>query len=134
MNLTAPPVVPGAVVGLGLDLVDIPRFAAVLARRPTISERLFTLGERAYAGSLADPVPSLAARFAAKEAVMKAMGVGLGALDFDEVEVQRQPSGEPRLVLTGRAAELAVERAVRQWLVSLTHTSTAAAAVVVALS
>ena len=134
MNLTAPPVVPGAVVGLGLDLVDIPRFAAVLARRPAMPERLFTAGERAYAGSLADPVPSLAARFAAKEAVMKAMGVGLGAFDFGEVEVQRRPSGEPRLVLTGRAAELAVDRAVRQWLVSLTHTSTAAAAVVVALS
>jgi holo-[acyl-carrier protein] synthase len=134
MNTTAPPRAPGAVVGLGLDLVDIPRFGAVLARRPAMSERLFTAGERAYAGSLADPVPSLAARFAAKEAVMKAMGVGLGAFDFDEVEVQRQPSGEPRLALTGRAAELAVERAVRQWLVSLTHTSTAAAAVVVALS
>jgi holo-[acyl-carrier protein] synthase len=126
--------VPGAALGLGLDLVDIPRFAAVLARRPAMWERLFTAGERAYAESLADPVPSLAARFAAKEAVMKAMGVGLGAFAFGEVEVQRQPSGEPRLVLTGRAAELAVERAVRQWLVSLTHTSTAAAAVVVALS
>jgi holo-[acyl-carrier protein] synthase len=134
MNLTAPLAAPGALVGLGLDLVDIPRFAAVLARRPAMSERLFTAGERGYAESLADPVPSLAARFAAKEAVMKAMGVGLGAFDFGEVEVQRQPSGEPRLVLTGRAAELAVERAVRQWLVSLTHTSTAAAAVVVALS
>jgi holo-[acyl-carrier protein] synthase len=134
MTLTAPLGAPGALVGLGLDLVDIPRFAAVLARRPAMSERLFTAGERGYAESLADPVPSLAARFAAKEAVMKAMGVGLGAFDFGEVEVQRQPSGEPRLVLTGRAAELAVERAVRQWLVSLTHTSTAAAAVVVALS
>jgi holo-[acyl-carrier protein] synthase len=121
-------------MAVGLDLVDIPRFAAVLARRPTLSERLFTPGERAYAGSLADPVPSLAARFAAKEAVMKAMGVGLGAFAFVEVEVQRQPSGEPRLVLTGRAAELSAAQAVRHWLVSLTHTSTAAAAVVLALT
>jgi holo-[acyl-carrier protein] synthase len=116
-----------------LDLVDIPRFAAVLARRPSIYERLFTAGELAYARSLADPVPSLAARFAAKEAVMKAMGVGLGAFAFVDVEVQRRPSGEPSLVLSGRAAALADERAVRHWLVSLTHTATAAAAVVLAL-
>ncbi len=123
-----------APLAVGLDLVDIGRFGAVLARRPSISDRLFTAGERAYAGSLANPVPSLAARFAAKEAVMKAMGVGLGAFAFAEVEVQRHPSGEPFLVLSGRAAELSSQRAVRQWLVSLTHTSTAAAAVVLALS
>ena len=123
-----------AVVGLGLDLVDIARFGRVLARRPSISKRLFTDAERAYADGLADPVPSLAARFAAKEAVMKAMGAGLGAFAFAEVEVQRQPSGEPRLVLSGRAAELSLQRSVSQWLVSLTHSPTAAAAVVVALS
>lgn len=123
----------GGAVGLGLDLVDVTRFGAVIARRPSICERIFTVGERAYAGTLADPVPSLAARFAAKEAVMKAMGVGLGAFPFADVEVQRQPSGEPRLVLSGRAFELSVERSVRRWLISLTHTSTAAAAVVLAL-
>lgn len=124
----------GAPVGLGIDLVDVARFADVLVRRPSIAERLFTLGERAYAATLANPTPSLAVRFAAKEAVMKALGVGLGAFAFAELEVQRQPSGEPRLVLTGRAAELASQRSVRTWLVSLTHTSTTAAAVVVALS
>jgi len=123
-----------AVVGLGLDLVDIARFGRVLSRRPSISGRLFTDAERAYAGRLSDPVPSLAARFAAKEAVMKALGVGLGAFAFGEVEVQREPSGEPRLALTGGAAALASERGAREWLVSLTHTQTAAAAVVVALS
>jgi holo-[acyl-carrier protein] synthase len=124
----------GELLGIGLDLVDIPRFKGVLVRRPSMSQRLFTATERAYAEALADPVPSLAARFAAKEAVMKALGVGLGAFAFTEVEVQRQPSGQPRLVLSGRAAEVASERAVGSWLVSLTHTSGAAAAVVVALS
>ena len=124
----------GGPVGLGLDLVDIARFGAVLARRPSASRRLFTDGERAYAATLANPVPSLAARFAAKEAVMKALGVGLGAFAFVDVEIERQPSGEPVLVLAGRAAQLASERHVRSWLVSLTHTDTAAAAVVVALS
>jgi holo-[acyl-carrier protein] synthase len=97
-------------------------------------ERLFTLGERSYAATLANPVPSLAVRFAAKEATMKALGVGIGAFEFVEVEVQRQPGGQPRLVLIGRAAELASARSVRAWLVSLTHTSANAAAVVVALA
>jgi len=119
--------------GIGVDLVDIGRFAKVLARRPSIVERLFTAGERAYTDSLANPVPSLAARFAAKEAVMKALGVGLGAFAFAEVEVQRRPSGEPVLVLTGRAEQLAEQRGVAHWLVSLTHTATVAAAVVLAV-
>ena len=83
----------GSLVGLGIDLVDVARFAAVLARRPKLAERLFTLGERAYAGTFANPAPSLAARFAAKEAAMKALGVGLGAFAFGDVEVQREPSG-----------------------------------------
>ena len=121
-------------VGLGIDLVDVVRFARVLLRRPSIAERLFTSGERSYAATLANPVPSLAVRFAAKEAVMKALGVVIGAFDFADLEVRREASGEPRLVLTGRAAELASQRAVRSWLVSLTHTSTSAAAVVVALA
>jgi holo-[acyl-carrier protein] synthase len=126
---------PAAVpVGLGIDLVDVVRFARVLLRRPSIAERLFTSGERSYAATLANPVPSLAVRFAAKEAVMKALGVGIGAFDFADLEVRREASGEPRLVLTGRAAELASQRSVRGWLVSLTHTSTSAAAVVVALA
>jgi holo-[acyl-carrier protein] synthase len=121
-------------LGIGLDLVDISRFAKVLARRPELFRRLFTDGEQAYAGTLADPVPSLAARFAAKEAVMKALGVGVGAFAFTEVDVQRLASGEPFLVLTGRAAERASARLVNSWLLSLTHTSTAAAAVAMAIS
>jgi len=131
-----PATVPPATVpvGLGIDLVDVARFASVLLRRPAIAERLFTAGERSYAATLANPVPSLAVRFAAKEAVMKALGVGLGAFAFADLEVQREPSGEPHLVLTGRAAELASQRSVQAWLVSLTHTSTTAAAVVLALA
>ncbi len=131
-----PATVPPATVpvGIGIDLVDVARFASVLLRRPAIAERLFTAGERSYAATLANPAPSLAVRFAAKEAVMKALGVGLGAFAFADLEVQREPSGEPHLVLTGRAAELASQRSVQTWLVSLTHTSTTAAAVVLALA
>jgi holo-[acyl-carrier protein] synthase len=128
------PAAPPGAVGLGLDLVDVARFGGVLRRRPAMRDRLFTPGEQEYALSLADPVPSLAARFAAKEAVMKAMGVGLGAFAFVDVEVVRQASGEPLLALSGRAADLALHRGARHWLVSLTHTATVAAAVVLALA
>lgn len=122
-----------APVGVGIDLVDIPRFATVLARRPLIKDRLFTAGELAYVNTLANPVPSLAARFAAKEAVMKALGVGLGAFRFDEVQVCRHPSGQPWLQLSGAAAELARSRGATRWLLSLTHTHQAAGAMVLAL-
>ena len=62
-------------IGVGLDVVDIERFREVLARRPAMHQRLFTDGERALAAGRTDPVPALAVRFAAKEAVMKALGV-----------------------------------------------------------
>jgi holo-[acyl-carrier protein] synthase len=122
------------VIGLGIDAVDIGRFRAVLARRPGMAERLFTADERAYAAGQADPAPSLAARFAAKEAVMKALGVGIGAFLFTDVEVVRLASGQPSLLVRGAAAALASEQGVGTWLVSLTHTSSQASAVVAAIA
>ena len=124
----------GSLLGLGLDSVDIPRFATLLGRRAALPLRLFTEHERAYAAGLANPFPSLAARFAAKEAVMKALGVGLGALDWWDVEVRRRGSGEPVLVISGRAAQLASRRRVRAWHLSLTHTQSVASAIVAALA
>jgi holo-[acyl-carrier protein] synthase len=124
----------GAILGVGLDLVEIERFAKALARHPRMGERLFTEAERGYAGEFANPAPALAARFAAKEAVMKAMGVGLGAFSFMEAEVRRHESGQPFLALHGKAAELASRLGVESWLVTLTHSETTAAAVVVALA
>jgi holo-[acyl-carrier protein] synthase len=119
------------VIGVGIDAVDVPRLEAILARREGMAARLFTDGEaRAAAGSAS----RLGARFAAKEAVMKALGVGLGAFGFHDVEVVREASGAPRLVLRGGAAALAAERGVRVWHVSLTHTATLAHAVVIAES
>jgi holo-[acyl-carrier protein] synthase len=123
-----------ALIGLGLDAVDVERFRRVLERRPSVAERLFTDDERAYGDSASDPATRLAARFAAKEAVMKALGVGLGAFGFHEVEVVRDAdTGAPSLSLTGRAAALAAEHGVTQWRVSLTHTALVAEAVVAAL-
>jgi holo-[acyl-carrier protein] synthase len=121
-------------IGLGLDSVDVPRFGEVLRRRPAMAGRLFTAGEQAYAAGLVDPVPSLAARFAAKEAVMKSLGVGLGAFSWADVEVVRAESGTPSLQVTGRAADLAGGLGVRSWLLSLTHTASVASAVVGACS
>ncbi len=121
-------------IGLGIDAVDIGRFRTVLARRPGLAERLFTAGERAYAARQADPAPSLAARFAAKEAAMKALGVGLGAFRFTDVEVVRLASGQPALRMQGAAAALASKQGVGKFLVSLTHTSSQAEAVVAALA
>jgi holo-[acyl-carrier protein] synthase len=120
-------------LGIGIDAVEIDRFRAVLARRPRLAGRIFTDGERAYGARSSDPAPRLAARFAAKEAVMKALGVGLGACPFRDIEVVSTSSGAPVVVLTGAAAELARARGVAAWRLSLTHTASVAEAVAVAL-
>ncbi len=120
-------------LGIGIDAVDIARFAAALDRRPGLAQRLFTSGEQAYASNLVNPTPSLAARFAVKEAVMKALGVGLGAFAWTDVEVLRQPSGRPELAVRGRAEALAGECGVARWQISLTHTAATASAIAAAL-
>lgn len=122
-----------AVRGLGSDLVDVARFRQAVARRAGLSERLFSDAERAYAEGLGDPVKSLAARFGAKEAVMKAMGVGLWRFAFRDVEVVRLETGAPTVVLHDRAADLAAERGITDWQLTLSHTDTTAMAVAIAL-
>jgi holo-[acyl-carrier protein] synthase len=119
--------------GIGIDAVEVDRFRRVIARTPGVVRRLFTEGEQAAGARRKDPAQRLAARFAAKEAVMKALGVGLGAFKFHDVEVVNAPSGKPGLVLRGKAAALAAEQGVRGWELSLTHTDRTAQAVAVAL-
>jgi holo-[acyl-carrier protein] synthase len=118
--------------GIGVDAVDIERFRRSLERTPSMQQRLFTDRELAYVAPKQDPVPSLAARFASREAVMKAMGLGLGAFGFHDVWVDRLESGEPQLNVTGRAAQLATEREIVTWHLSITHTDLVAIAYVVA--
>jgi holo-[acyl-carrier protein] synthase len=122
----------GMVLGVGVDAVEVARLRGLLERRPRLAERLFTPGERAALATRRDAVPGLAARFAAKEAVMKALGVGLGAFAFHDVEVTEGEGGAPALVLGAAAARLAADRAVQGWHISLTHTASVAVAVVVA--
>ena len=122
------------IVGLGTDLVEIARFRLAMERRgERLGERLFSDDERAYAYRQKDPAKSLAARFGAKEAVMKALGVGLWKFKLRDVEVIRQRGGAPRVALHGRAQELATERGVRAWHLSLTHTDNTALAVAIAV-
>jgi len=121
------------VLGIGADLVELDRFRLALERRPRIGERLFSDEERAYAARFRNPVPHLAARFGAKEAVMKAMSVGLWKFALRDVEVVRLPSGQPIVRLHRRAAELATERGVDSWHLTLTHSESMALAVAVAL-
>jgi holo-[acyl-carrier protein] synthase len=119
-------------VGVGIDTVEVARFRDVLERTPKLLERLFTADERAYGEQHADPAPPLAVRFAAKEAAMKALGVGLGAFEFHDVEVIRSESGAPSLKVSGLAAVLAKDQGVQSWKVSLSHTCSIATAVVFA--
>ncbi len=120
-------------IGLGVDLVDVARFRRTLTRTPGLTARLFTPSERSYAETAQDPAERYAVRFAAKEAVMKALGVGLGGIDWHDVEVHRATSGAPSLRVAGRAAALADDAGVRRWLVSLSHTASTAEAVVIAV-
>lgn len=116
---------PGA-PGLGIDLIEIDRVERALERRPRLAARLFRPGELAACADRARPARHLAARFAAKEAAIKALGGGFPPRD---VEVVGGPA--PRLRLHGRAAALAAERGV-ELVVSLTHSRDNGAAVVLA--
>jgi len=120
-------------IGVGIDAVDVERFRASLQRTPSLRTRLFTPEELAYLDVRVDPVPGLAARFAAREAAMKALGQGLGAWGFHDVSVTRDGLGPPQLIVVGQAADVAKSFGVTGWLLSLTHTDTVAMAVVAAL-
>jgi holo-[acyl-carrier protein] synthase len=120
----------------GIDLVDVDRIARLMDEHGArFLERVFTEAERAYALDAPKTRDErLAARFAAKEAVLKALGTGWrGGIAWTDVEVTRSASGEPGVRLSGRAAEVAAERGVASWLLSLTHTSGFASASAIGL-
>jgi holo-[acyl-carrier protein] synthase len=120
---------------VGVDVVDVDRFRHSIRRTPGLVARLFTDDERAYANKMRDPASRLAVRFAAKEAAMKVLGVGIGAVGFHDLAVGRdETSSAPHLVVGGRAAELATEVGVVRWELSLTHSDLVAIAVVVGIT
>ncbi|HEV8299062.1 MAG TPA: holo-ACP synthase [Acidimicrobiales bacterium] len=120
-------------IGIGLDVVELERFRRALNRTPRLRERLFRPDERAYAEQRHDPVERYAVRFAAKEAVMKALGCGLGDIAMFDIEIVRAESGAPSVHLHGGAAERAAASGVTRWLLTLTHTEHIAQAIAVAL-
>jgi holo-[acyl-carrier protein] synthase len=117
------------IVGVGVDVMEIGRFAESLRRRPRLAERCFTEAEAAYCRSRAFPPQHFAARFAAKEAVGKALGIGMTR--WREVEVTRG-RGAPGIRLSGRYALRARELGVTRIHISLTHGRDAAVALAVA--
>ncbi len=122
------------VVGVGLDLVEVARIERAEARwGKTFLERVFTAREIADAGEGALRAQKLAARFAAKEAVFKALGRGRPALGWLEVEVVKNEAGQPRVALSGRARARAQELGAAEVLVSLTHVGVLAMAQAIAV-
>jgi holo-[acyl-carrier protein] synthase len=113
------------IIGVGIDVVDIARFERALARTPGMAVRLFTEGERIL------PAHSLAARFAAKEALAKALGAPRGLL-WTDAEIVASPAGRPHLNVSGTVAAAAAVSGVTSWHLSLSHDAGIASAVVIA--
>lgn len=113
------------IVGVGIDVVDIARFEQSLRRSPGLAVRLFTEGERGL------PPRSLAARFAAKEALAKALGAPRGLL-WTDAEIVASPVGRPHLRVAGTVAAAAAQLGVSSWHLSLSHDAGIASAVVIA--
>ena len=122
-----------SVLGIGVDLVECARIQHSLDRfGEKFLHRVFTEGEIEYSMSMKFPARHLAARFAGKEAVAKAFGTGIGkAMGWRNIDIRKKPSGEPYLVFSGPAQQLAKERGVTSALITLSHTDHHAVACVV---
>lgn len=122
-----------SVIGIGVDLVECARIQHSLDRfGEKFLHRVFTEGEIAYSMSMKFPARHLAARFAAKEAVSKAFGTGIGkSMGWRDIDICKKPSGEPFLVFAGGAEKLAKERGVSNALITLSHSDEHAVATIV---
>jgi holo-[acyl-carrier protein] synthase len=119
--------------GLGVDIVEIDRMQLALTRHPRMKERVFSDAERAYCEKRGRPEVHYALRFAAKEAVLKALGTGFSGMRFRDVEVARDERGRPTPVLHGRAREYAESIGVTEMHLSLSFTQATAVASAVVL-
>ena len=119
------------IVAVGMDVVLVDRFARALARTPLLAERLFTEAERLTAFGNPRHMESLAARFAAKEAVAKALGAPVG-MNWHDCEIVTDPDGRPWLTVSRTVAEVAKARGADRWHLSLSHDGGIASAVVIA--
>jgi holo-[acyl-carrier protein] synthase len=121
------------IVSVGIDVVLVERFARALDRTPLLVDRLFTESERLTTAGNSRPPESLAARFAAKEAVAKALGAP-GGLRWHDCEIVADPDGRPWLTVSGTVAAIATERGINRWHLSLSHDGGIASAMVIAES
>lgn len=122
-------------VGLGVDIVEIERMKSILERRPRFAEQVFSPEERAYCEGTASAATHYALRFAAKEAVVKALGTGFSdGIWVHDIEVERDKNGRPTVKLSGRALEVAEEQGVRDLSLSLSYTHTDAVACAMAVT
>jgi holo-[acyl-carrier protein] synthase len=119
------------IVAIGLDVVLVERFVRALERTPSLAERLFTDAERHTSSGAPRPAESLAARFAAKEAVAKALGAPVG-LNWYDCEVVTDQAGRPWLTVAGTVATAAADRGISRWHLSLSHDGGIASAMVLA--
>jgi holo-[acyl-carrier protein] synthase len=121
------------IVGTGIDIAEVPRIAEAIERHgERFIRRVFTEGEIAYCDSKANRIERYAARFAAKEAAMKALGTGWNhGVRWRDVEVSRQPGGRPTMVFHGKAAEFAAKLGAAHVALSLSHTAEQAIAQVI---
>jgi holo-[acyl-carrier protein] synthase len=122
-----------SVIGIGVDLVECARIQRSIDRfSDRFLHRVFTEGEIEYSMSMKFPARHLAARFAAKEAVSKAFGTGIGkAMGWRDIDIRKKPSGEPFLIFGGGAKKLAQERGVINALITLSHSEQHAVATIV---
>jgi len=120
------------VVGIGTDLSRAARFERLLGEKEAVIDRLFTNSEKSYALNKKHPAPHLAARFAAKEAFLKALGLGLReGISWQDMSVELDELGKPSLVLSGRAGEIFAERKYSSLHLSYSHDGDYAFATVV---
>ncbi|WP_203657641.1 holo-ACP synthase [Actinocatenispora rupis] len=119
------------IIGVGVDVVLVDRFVRALQRTPLLAERLFTADERVTAAGHPRSAESLAARFAAKEAVAKALGAPTG-LNWRDCEIVVDGTGRPWLTVTGTVADAAGGQGIDRWHLSLSHDGGIASAMVVA--
>ena len=124
-----------ALAGIGVDMLEIARMQHARDERPYFIRRLFTEDERMYCEHTARPAEHYAGRFAAREAVLKALGLGFGnGVGIGDVSVVPDDSGRPHALLAGRAAEVACEQGVREVALSISHTHDVAVANAVAVT
>lgn len=108
--------------GIGFDLVDTKRFSIIAEKRPNLLLRLFSRQDLDYSNKFSNPMPHLAARFAVKEAYLKAMGTGIGPIALKDIEIRHEDSGQPFIMVKGKKIDA---------MVSISHTDTTAGAVVI---